>query len=72
METSDGTGRPVITRREREVLLLIANGLTNTEIADQLFISTTTVDTHRKNLLSKFEAKNSASLVRIAYEKNLI
>jgi DNA-binding NarL/FixJ family response regulator len=72
METSDGTGMPVITRREREVLLLIANGLTNTEIADQLFISTTTVDTHRKNLLSKFEAKNSASLVRIAYEKNLI
>jgi DNA-binding NarL/FixJ family response regulator len=57
---------PVITRREKEVLLLIAEGLTNNEIADKLFISTTTVDTHRKNLLSKFEVKNTATLIRLA------
>jgi len=48
---------PVITRREKEVLELIANGFTNNEIAKQLFLSCTTVDTHRKNLLAKFEAK---------------
>jgi DNA-binding NarL/FixJ family response regulator len=57
---------PVITRREKEVLTLIAEGLTNNEIGEKLFISTTTVDTHRKNLLSKFEVKNTASLIRMA------
>src|SRR5205085_5107554 len=57
---------PVITRREKEVLELIADGMTNNVIAQKLFISTATVDTHRKNLLAKFEAKNTASLIRIA------
>jgi DNA-binding NarL/FixJ family response regulator len=42
---------PVLTRREKEVLEQIAEGLTNQEIADKLFISATTVDTHRKNLM---------------------
>ena len=63
---------PVLTRREKEVLELIAEGLTNAEIAKRLFISVTTVDTHRKNLLAKFEAKNIASLVRSAMQKQLI
>ncbi|MBC7866642.1 MAG: response regulator transcription factor [Gloeobacteraceae cyanobacterium ES-bin-316] len=62
----------VLTRREKEVLELIANGMTNAEIAKKLFISVTTVDTHRKNLLAKLEAKNTASLVRIATQKQLI
>lgn len=57
---------PVLTRREKEVLELIASGLTNNEIADKLFISSTTVDTHRKNLLAKFNAKNTAALVKLA------
>lgn len=57
---------PVITRREKEVLILIADGLTNTEIAEKLFISSTTVDTHRKNLLAKFEVRNTATLIRMA------
>lgn len=57
---------PVLTRREKEVLSLIAEGLTNHDIGEKLFISTTTVDTHRKNLLSKFEAKNTATLIRLA------
>lgn len=57
---------PVITRREKEVLALIAEGLTNNEIAEKLFISTTTVDSHRKSLLAKFEAKNTATLIRMA------
>ena len=63
---------PVITRREKEVLLLIAEGLTNHEIAEKLFISTTTVDTHRKNLLSKFEVKNTATLIRLAAQYKFI
>jgi DNA-binding NarL/FixJ family response regulator len=63
---------PVITRREKEVLELIADGLTNNEIAAKLFISSTTVDTHRKNLLAKFEAKNVASLIKMAVQMQFI
>ena len=63
---------PVITRREKEVLLLIAEGLTNIEIGEKLFISTTTVDTHRKNLMAKFEVKNTASLIRMAAQYKFI
>ncbi len=63
---------PVITRREKEVLDLIAEGLTNNEIAKKLYISITTVDSHRKNLLAKFEAKNTASLIRIAAQLKII
>jgi DNA-binding NarL/FixJ family response regulator len=63
---------PVITRREKEVLELIADGMTNNEIAQKLFISSTTVDTHRKNLLAKFQSKNIASLIKLAMQMNII
>jgi len=63
---------PVLTRREKEVLELIADGLTNNEIAQKLFISVATVDTHRKNLLSKFEAKNIASLIKAAMQMQML
>ena len=62
----------VLTRREKEVLELIAEGLTNIEIGQKLFIGTTTVDTHRKNLLAKFEVKNTAMLIRAAAQNQLI
>jgi DNA-binding NarL/FixJ family response regulator len=62
----------VLTRREKEVLELIADGLTNNEIAQRLFVSVSTVDTHRRNLLEKFEARNIASLVKIAMQQHLI
>ncbi|MBX3238778.1 MAG: response regulator transcription factor [Chitinophagaceae bacterium] len=62
----------ILTRREKEVLELIANGLTNSEIAKALFVSNTTVDTHRGNLLAKLQAKNTAELVKIALLKKLI
>jgi DNA-binding NarL/FixJ family response regulator len=62
----------LLTRREIEVLKLIAEGLTNQEIADKLFVSTSTVDSHRKNLLSKLQAKNTAALVRTALENKII
>lgn len=64
--------QPLLTRREIEVLKLIAEGLTNQEIADKLFVSISTVDSHRKNLISKLQAKNTAALVRTALENKLI
>lgn len=67
-----GQGIPLITRREKEVLSLIAEGLTNAEIAEKIFVSSTTVDSHRKNLLAKFEAKNTASLIKMAAQAGLI
>ena len=69
---SGNSSDPIITRRESEILKLIADGLTNQEIAEKLFISTSTVDSHRKNLLIKFDAKNTAALVKIAIDKGLI
>jgi DNA-binding NarL/FixJ family response regulator len=66
------TNNFVLTTREKEVLELIADGMTNTEIAQKLFVSSTTVDTHRKNLLSKFEVKNTASLIRMAVQMQII
>jgi DNA-binding NarL/FixJ family response regulator len=70
--SSGSNDLPLITKRESEVLKLIADGLTNQEIADQLFISTSTVDTHRKNLLLKFNAKNTATLVKIVVSNGII
>ncbi len=63
---------PAVTRREKEVLGLIADGLTNQEIAAKLFLSIDTIDSHRKNLLTKFNAKNTAALVKIAVSNHLI
>lgn len=61
-----------ISTRELDVLKLISEGMTDTEMAEKLFISSHTVNSHRKNLLSKFNAKNSAVLVKKALEKGLI
>lgn len=72
VQKNENSKIPIVTRREKEVLLLIADGLTNNEIASKLFISITTVDTHRKNLLAKFEVKNTASLIRMAVQIQLI
>lgn len=72
LRTNEEENLPLLTHREKEVLQLIANGLTNQEIADKLFIGETTVETHRKNLLQKFKAKNVAVLVNLATKNNLI
>lgn len=63
---------PVLSSREKEVLLLIADGFTNPQIAEKLFISLHTVDSHRKNLLTKFEVNNTASLIKLAAKHNLV
>jgi DNA-binding NarL/FixJ family response regulator len=61
-----------LSDREQEVLECIAIGLTTHEIADKLFISKNTVETHRKNLLYKLNAKNTAELVNNAYKRRII
>jgi DNA-binding NarL/FixJ family response regulator len=63
---------PFLTPREKEVLELIAEGLTNQQIADQLFVSVLTINSHRKNLLTKFEVNNTASLIKLAAHQKLI
>lgn len=60
-----------ITERELEVLKLIVNEFTNQEIADQLYVSVRTVDAHRRNLLQKTGAKNTAGLVKYAIKNKL-
>ncbi|HRE51226.1 MAG TPA: response regulator transcription factor [Flavitalea sp.] len=67
-----GNEAPIITRREKEVLQLIAEGLTNAEIAAQLFISIPTVNTHRKSLIEKFEAANTAVLISKAIRSGIL
>jgi DNA-binding NarL/FixJ family response regulator len=71
-DSDQKTGIPPLTKREKEVLVNIAEGLTNLQIAKKLFISIDTVETHRKNLHSKLNVKNSAMLVRFAVENNLL
>ena len=58
--------------KEKEILKLIAEGLTSAEIGKRLFISTTTVDTHRKHLLEKLKAGNTAILIKTAVQLDLI
>jgi DNA-binding NarL/FixJ family response regulator len=61
-----------LTKRETEILILIAKGCTDRQIAKKLFISDKTVNTHRKNILQKLSLKNMALLVRYAVENKII
>ena len=61
-----------ISPREKEVLRLLAHEHTSKEIANLLFISQHTAITHRKNLLVKMGAKNTAGLIRMAYENQIL
>ena len=71
-EQKELKNQPTLTRREKEILTLISEGFTNPQIAEKLFISLYTVETHRKNLLSKFNTNNTASLIKIAATNGLI
>ena len=61
-----------LTTREREVLAAVAKGLSNAELADELFMSHATAKTHVSHLLTKFAARDRAQLVVVAYETGLI
>jgi len=63
---------PELTPREKEILELIAEGYTNPQIAEKIFLSQFTVDSHRKNLLAKLNVKNTATLIKYAVEHKLI
>jgi two-component system, NarL family, nitrate/nitrite response regulator NarL len=63
---------PVLSSREKEVLQLIADGLTSPQIASKLFLSLHTVDSHRKNILTKFGVNNTASLIKLAAKFNMV
>lgn len=61
-----------ISEREMEIIALIAEGNSNKEIADKLFLSTHTITTHRKNIMNKLGVNNTAGLVLFAVRENLV
>ena len=69
-EAPSRTGR--LSRRETEVLHLMAEGLTTNEIAEKLFTSKRTIETHRQNILEKTQTKNTAALIKLAMTQGLL
>lgn len=63
---------PKLTRREKEILAEAAKGLTTNQMAEKLFISPHTVESHRKNLIEKFQTTNLSSAIKLAIEYGLI
>lgn len=63
---------PRLSRREKEILQLIIEERTTQEIAEQLFISVGTVETHRRNMMNKLGVRNTAGLVRVTFEYDLL
>jgi DNA-binding NarL/FixJ family response regulator len=61
-----------LTEREQEILTLIAEGHTNTSIAERLFVSSHTVGTHRKNMMAKLGVNNTAALVMYAVRSGMV
>ncbi|HRD58671.1 MAG TPA: response regulator transcription factor [Ferruginibacter sp.] len=72
VEEKEIKNMPTLSMREKEVLQLIADGFTNPQIAEKLFLSLHTVDSHRKNLLTKFGVNNTASLIKTAAKNDLV
>jgi DNA-binding NarL/FixJ family response regulator len=71
-QTGSGERLTMLTDREREVLVLIARGLSNQELAEQLFIADNTVKTHVKRIFTKLGARDRAQAIVIAYESGLV
>jgi len=63
---------PQLSRREKQILKMIAGEMTTGEISEQLHISFGTVETHRRNIMQKLGARNTAGMIRIAFENKLI
>ncbi|HMK04973.1 MAG TPA: response regulator transcription factor [Ferruginibacter sp.] len=71
-QRSSASHLPELSPREKEILGLIAEGYTNPQIAEKIFLSPFTVDSHRKNLLAKFGVKNTAALIKTAAQLQLL
>lgn len=71
-EPDESTKASRLSRRESEVLQLLAEGLTTNEIAEKLFTSKRTIETHRQNILEKTQTKNTAALIRMAVTQGLL
>lgn len=63
---------PQLTRREKEILNLISDGMTTPQIAEKLNLSQLTIETHRRNLLQKFDVNNVAALIKVAVQQGLV
>lgn len=72
VQVSSENASTLLSRREQEVLKLIAEGKKSAEIAEALFISINTVDTHRKNILAKCEVRNTAELISFATRNKMV
>jgi DNA-binding NarL/FixJ family response regulator len=62
----------IVSERENEIIVLIAEGMTNAQIAEHLFLSNHTINTHRKNIMAKLGVKNTAGIVMYAVKTNLV
>ncbi|MCX2740779.1 response regulator transcription factor [Pontibacter anaerobius] len=69
---ADVADSKILSKRELEVLLLISEGFTNAEIAEKLFTSKRTIETHRQNILEKTQTRNTPNLIKYAIQHNLI
>lgn len=73
LESADASCDPVVlSNREIEVLTLISEGMTNVQIADKLFLSGHTVNTHRKNIMNKLRVNNTAAMVMYAVKSGFV
>jgi DNA-binding NarL/FixJ family response regulator len=69
---TDNTKKYTLTQREKEILKLYVEGFSNQEVADKLNISIRTVETHKNNIMQKFEFKSTVEMVKFALKNNLI
>ncbi|WP_246022426.1 response regulator [Filimonas effusa] len=72
IRNKDKAKKTTLTKREKEVLALVVKEYTNQEIANELFLSLSTIEFHRTSLLQKLKVKNTAGLVRVAIESGLV
>ena len=71
-EVTPQSASQLITKRESQILHLVAYEYSTKQIAAMLFLSSDTVNSHRKNMMRKLRVKNSAGLVRVAFERNIL
>lgn len=69
---NDLKGSPKFTKREKQIIQYIAKGKTTSQIADELFLSPLTIETHRRNMMQKLDVKNAIELINTATERLLI